>query len=80
MVLALRINVISKGHSGITPLTLKRYIEGYNKNILPHIPAKGTVGASGDLAPLSHLCFGLMREGKVWCDVYNKYKESIEVL
>ena len=33
---------------------------------LPYIPAKGTVGASGDLAPLAHLTLGLMGEGKMW--------------
>lgn len=65
MLLALRINVLAKGFSGISPESLERYIDGYNKDILPFIPEKGTVGASGDLAPLSHLALGMMGEGKV---------------
>ena len=68
MLLALRVNVLAKGYSGISQATLNRYIEAFNKDILSYIPEKGTVGASGDLAPLSHLALGLMGEGKVWDD------------
>lgn len=66
MLLALRINVLAKGFSGISVESLERFIDAFNKDILPLIPLKGTVGASGDLAPLSHLALGLMGEGKVW--------------
>ncbi|KAG2459778.1 HUTH lyase, partial [Polypterus senegalus] len=58
MLLALRINALAKGYSGISPDTLHQIIEAYNE--------KGTVGASGDLAPLSHLALGLMGEGMMW--------------
>lgn len=54
---------MAKGYSGISIESLERYIEGFNKDILPFIPIKGTVGASGDLAPLSHLALGMMGEG-----------------
>ncbi|CAG2212013.1 HAL [Mytilus edulis] len=56
MLLALRINVLTKGF--VTFLNLA--------SCLPWIPEKGTVGASGDLAPLSHLALGMMGEGKMW--------------
>uniref|UniRef100_A0AAF6Z2C7 Histidine ammonia-lyase n=1 Tax=Bos taurus TaxID=9913 RepID=A0AAF6Z2C7_BOVIN len=66
MLLALRINVLAKGYSGISLGTLKQVIEVFNASCLPYVPEKGTVGASGDLAPLSHLALGLIGEGKMW--------------
>ena len=56
----LRINTLCKGRSGICPINLQRYIDALNANYIPMIPEKGTVGASGDLAPLSHLALGMM--------------------
>jgi histidine ammonia-lyase len=56
----LRINTLAKGRSGIRPDNLKKIINSYNANFIPMIPEKGTVGASGDLAPLSHLALGMM--------------------
>ncbi|XP_078531910.1 histidine ammonia-lyase isoform X1 [Lissotriton helveticus] len=66
MLLALRINVLAKGYSGISLETLHQVIEAFNASCLPYIPEKGTVGASGDLAPLAHLALGLIGEGKMW--------------
>ncbi|KAM7414862.1 hypothetical protein PAMA_019604 [Pampus argenteus] len=66
MLLALRINVLAKGHSGISLETLHAMIQAFNASCLSFVPEKGTVGASGDLAPLSHLALGLMGEGKMW--------------
>ncbi|XP_054476139.1 histidine ammonia-lyase [Anoplopoma fimbria] len=66
MLLALRINVLAKGYSGISLETLSRMIQAFNASCLSFVPEKGTVGASGDLAPLSHLALGLMGEGKMW--------------
>ena len=48
MLLALRVNVLAKGYSGISQATLNRYIEAFNKDILSYIPEKGTVGARRD--------------------------------
>lgn len=56
----LRINTLAKGRSGIDPSNLQRMINSYNANLIPMIPEKGTVGASGDLAPLSHLALGMI--------------------
>lgn len=64
--LILRINTLSKGRSGVKPETLRQLIEAYNSNFIPRIPCQGTVGASGDLAPLSHLALGLMGEGQAY--------------
>ncbi|KYQ88187.1 histidase [Tieghemostelium lacteum] len=66
MLLALRINVLTKGFSGITLETVKRAISMLNNNCLPMVPELGTVGASGDLAPLSHLALGMMGESKMY--------------
>ncbi|KAG7456304.1 hypothetical protein MATL_G00250430 [Megalops atlanticus] len=66
MLLALRINVLAKGYSGVSLDTLHRMVEAFNVSCLSYVPEKGTVGASGDLAPLSHLTLGLMGEGKMW--------------
>jgi histidine ammonia-lyase len=64
--LALRINVLAKGYSGISLGVLEQYVKAFNASCLPWVPEKGTVGASGDLAPMSHLALGLMGEGKMW--------------
>ena len=60
----LRANTLAKGYSGIRLETLETLVEMLNKGVHPIIPAKGSVGASGDLAPLSHMILVLMGEGK----------------
>jgi len=64
--LALRINVLAKGRSGVRAETLQKLLDACNAWCLPYVPEKGTVGASGDLAPLAHLALGMMGEGKMW--------------
>lgn len=66
MLLALRINVLAKGHSGISLPVVKQMLAALNADCIPVVPSKGTVGASGDLAPLAHLALGLMGEGSMW--------------
>ncbi|UJR08832.1 hypothetical protein I4U23_013086 [Adineta vaga] len=66
MMFALRINILAKGYSGISEDTLRRIIAAFNKSCIPEIPSQGTVGASGDLAPLAHLAAGLMGVGRMW--------------
>ncbi|MGL5973489.1 MAG: histidine ammonia-lyase [Oscillospiraceae bacterium] len=65
-ILLLRSNALSKGFSGIKPKTLLTLIEMINKNVLPFIPEKGSLGASGDLAPLSMIALALMGEGECY--------------
>ena len=59
----LRANVLAKGFSGIRPETLERLLEMLNRRVHPVIPSQGSVGASGDLAPLAHLALALVGEG-----------------
>jgi len=61
----LRANVLAKGYSGVRLVVVELLLELLNRNILPILPAKGSVGASGDLAPLSHLALTLLGEGQV---------------
>jgi len=63
-ILVLRANVIAKGYSGVRPEVLRRLAEMVNKRVHPLIPEQGSVGASGDLAPLAHLSSVLMGEGE----------------
>jgi histidine ammonia-lyase len=59
----LRANVLAKGYSGIRPATVDLLVEMLNRRVHPVIPAQGSVGASGDLAPLAHLALALVGEG-----------------
>ena len=65
-IMLLRANALARGHSGIRVDAVQKILEYLNANIIPVIPQKGSVGASGDLAPLSHLALSLIGEGKVW--------------
>jgi histidine ammonia-lyase len=64
--LAIRVNTLMRGHSGIRPATLQALAELLNRDVIPVIPEKGSVGASGDLAPLSHLAIVLLGEGEAF--------------
>jgi histidine ammonia-lyase len=64
--LAIRINTLMRGHSGIRVSTLEALAELLNRDIVPVIPQKGSVGASGDLAPLSHLAIVLLGGGEAF--------------
>jgi histidine ammonia-lyase len=63
--LALRIQTMLRGHSGVRPETVQLMCAFLNHRIHPVIPSQGSVGASGDLAPLAHLALALIGEGKV---------------
>jgi len=60
----LRVNALAKGFSGIRVSTVERLLKHLNKRVHPVIPEQGSVGASGDLAPLSHMAAVLMGEGE----------------
>jgi histidine ammonia-lyase len=64
--MALRANVLAKGYSGIRPETLDTLIAAINRRVHPCVPSRGSVGASGDLAPLAHMALCLIGEGDVW--------------
>jgi histidine ammonia-lyase len=59
----LRANSLARGHSGVRPEVLDRLLAVLNQDLLPWIPEQGSVGASGDLAPLAHLTLALLGEG-----------------
>ena len=61
----LRCNALSRGNSGIRLETIQTMVDMLNAGIHPHVPEKGSLGASGDLAPLSCIALGLMGEGMV---------------
>jgi len=63
-IMLLRINTLSRGYSGISLATLKALISLLNERIHPLIPCQGSVGASGDLCPLSHLAVALLGDGE----------------
>lgn len=65
IMMLLRVNALARGHSGIRLSTLELLVEMINKNIIPVIPSQGSVGSSGDLAPLSHLVLAMIGKGKV---------------
>ncbi len=66
--MALRANVLAKGFSGIRPETLEQLVALLNRRVHPVVPSRGSVGASGDLAPLAHLALVLIGEGEAWTD------------
>src|SRR6476661_2761991 len=66
--MALRANVLAKGFSGISLATLEALIGLLNHRVHPRVPSRGSVGASGDLAPLAHLALVLIGEGEVLDD------------
>ncbi len=66
--LCIRINTLLRGHSGIRVGTVQALADLFNAGIVPIVPQLGSVGASGDLAPLSHLAIVLLGGGEAWFD------------
>ena len=65
VVMALRANTLALGYSGVRPLIAEILVAMLDRGVLPVIPEKGSVGASGDLAPLAHLALSIIGEGEV---------------
>ncbi|WP_184548887.1 histidine ammonia-lyase [Mucilaginibacter sp. FT3.2] len=68
LMLITKVHALAQGFSGVAPGTLQRIIWHIDHNIIPMVPEKGSVGASGDLAPLSHLFLPLIGLGEVYED------------
>src|ERR671934_1274556 len=64
----LRANALAKGNSGARVETVELLLECLNRGVLPYVPSRGSVGASGDLAPLAHLALPLVGEGRAFVD------------
>ncbi|MDX1699278.1 MAG: histidine ammonia-lyase [Melioribacteraceae bacterium] len=76
IMMLLRVNALARGNSGIRLETLNLLIGLINHNIIPAVPSQGSVGSSGDLAPLAHLVLALLGKGKV--QVFNEINSSYE--
>ena len=66
--LLLRANTLARGHSGVRPLLIESLLTLLNAGVLPLVPSRGSVGASGDLAPLAQLALPLLGKGEVRVD------------
>lgn len=75
-IMLLRANALAKGYSGIRLSTLNTLIDMLNKNVHPVIPEKGSLGASGDLAPLAHMVLVMIGEGEAYFGGENPWKKS----
>lgn len=65
LMLLMKIQSLSYGHSGVQMITIQRLIDMFNNDILPVVYQQGSLGASGDLAPLAHMCLPLIGLGEV---------------
>lgn len=68
LMLGLKIVGLGLGYSGVSLPVFRRLVEFDQRNLLPVVPSRGSVGASGDLAPLAHLCLPLIGLGEFWDD------------
>src|SRR6266568_2645629 len=64
----LRANSLAKGHSGVRSVLIDALCEMLNRQVTPFVPSQGSVGASGDLAPLAHLALSMIGEGECFDD------------
>jgi histidine ammonia-lyase len=78
LMMILKVHALCKGYSGIAVETVERILWHIENNVIPCVPEQGSVGASGDLAPLSHLFLPLIGMGKVW--FHDEIKPMSEVL
>lgn len=78
LMLLLKIQSLSYGHSGVQLRTVERLIDFFNRDILPVVYEQGSLGASGDLSPLAHLCLPLLGLGEV--DYKGAVRPAAEVL
>ncbi|WP_224490239.1 histidine ammonia-lyase [Robertkochia flava] len=78
LMLLLKVQSLSYGHSGVQLLTVQRLVDFYNNDILPVVYTQGSLGASGDLAPLAHLALPLLGRGEVYYK--GEIKAASEVL
>ena len=78
LMLALKAASLARGYSGVRPVVIDTLLAVYNAGLVPHVPSQGSVGASGDLAPLSHMTLALIGEGHFVVD--GQLQPAAEVL
>lgn len=81
LMIVLKIHALAQGFSGVTLATIERLHWHLENNVIPFVPKQGSVGASGDLAPLAHLCLPLIGLGKVkfegkWMDTAEMFQKT----
>jgi len=69
LMLALKAASLARGFSGVRPVVIDTLVRVHNAGLVPYVPSQGSVGASGDLAPLAHMTLALMGEGEMLVDV-----------
>lgn len=78
--IAVRINSLLHGVSGVRPIVINTLVDLLNCDVIPWVPQQGSVGCSGDLAPLSHIMLVLMGEGEVIAGEYGQSAPSLPAL
>ena len=80
LMLQLKIHSLSLGYSGVSEQTFEQLLKLEEHDVLPWIPSRGSVGASGDLAPLAHMCLPLIGRGEVWDQALSTRVPAPEIL
>lgn len=80
LMLQLKIHSLSLGYSGVSEQTFLQLLTLEEQGVVPWIPSRGSVGASGDLAPLAHMCLPLIGRGEVWDETFSARIPADKVL
>ena len=80
LMLQLKIHSLSLGYSGVSERTFMQLLKLEEHDMLPWIPSRGSVGASGDLAPLAHMCLPLIGRGVVWDETLSKSVSAADTM
>ena len=80
LMLQLKIHALALGHSGVSRATFDRLLLFADRDLIPAVPSRGSVGASGDLASLAHLALPLIGHGQFWTDDGSSVEEATAVL
>ncbi len=80
LMLQIKIHSLGLGKSGISRTTFRQLLAFEDKGLLPWVPSRGSVGASGDLAPLAHMCLPLIGRGEVWNEDRSGKTEAAAVI
>ena len=80
LMLQLKIHALGLGQSGISRSTFEQLLTFEKFGLTPWIPSRGSVGASGDLAPLAHMCLPLIGRGEVWNETESGKKNAVDAM
>ncbi len=78
LMLATKAASLARGHSGVREVVVDTLLAVHNAGLVPYVPSQGSVGASGDLAPLAHMTLALLGEGEMW--VVDRRRPALEAL